>query len=185
VGDHRLEFRLLASCWYYWYLRARYAEGTAQLEFACPPRPRRARAPAGPFNALFVLHWYQGRAERASTFATQSLELRHTLPENPGLLRSTRRSQRPAPTTLSPPRTSCTSAPHSRSDFASRGVAGAMTNLADLELQQDRHPEAAAHAAEASRIFDDIGDAHAHATCLGTWRPRDSNSPTPPLLLAT
>src|SRR4051812_5415181 len=41
-----------------------------------------------------------------------------------------------------------------------------MTNLADLELRQARFSEAATHAAEASRLFDDIGDARTHATCL-------------------
>jgi predicted ATPase len=170
LSDRGLELRLLAACWHLWYLRARYTEGESRIESALPGAD--AVDPAlhrDLLNALFTFHRYQGRIEQASTVAAQSLQLRHTLPKSVGLLRSLINGALAAGDAAD--RATAENLTHECVALAARldqpwCHAIAMTNLADVELRQHRFEQAAAHAAEASRLLDEIGDAHLHATCL-------------------
>jgi predicted ATPase/DNA-binding SARP family transcriptional activator len=170
AGEHETHLRILAACWYYWYLRGHYAEALARLEAgvagaaAAEPGLRRRL-----LNGLFVFHWYQGHGERAAALAAESLALRPALPADAGLLRSLINSALAAAAADDMPAATglleeCISLAGTLDEPWSRAVA--LTNLADAELIHGRYADAAAHAGEASEIYEQVGDVNSQATCL-------------------
>jgi predicted ATPase/DNA-binding SARP family transcriptional activator len=167
--DHGLQLRILAACWYYWYVRVNYAEAESRLEAALPTAPPNSPLRRELLNGLFLFHWNQGRAERAASLAAQSLALRSRLPADAGMLRSLINAALIAGAnadmdTATSLLEDCAAAASALGQPWARAVA--LKNFADAALRLGAYQDAAAHANEAVAIYDEIGEFHGYAIAL-------------------
>jgi tetratricopeptide (TPR) repeat protein len=167
--DNSLELRILAACWYYWYLRVNYADAESRLEAALPNALPNSSVRRELLNGLFVFLWYQGRAERAASLAAESLALRSRLPADAGLLGSLINAAVVAGTdgdmdTATSLLEDCAAAASALGQPWAQ--AAALINLADAALRHGAYQDAAEYATEAVAFYDETGSFHGHPTAL-------------------
>jgi predicted ATPase/DNA-binding SARP family transcriptional activator len=168
--DHGLELRILAACWYYWYVRVNYAEAESRLEAALPNAPPDSPLRRELLNGLFVFLWFQGCAERAASLAAESLALRSRLPADAGMLVSLINAAVVAGAdgdmnTATSLLEDCAAAAAALGQPWARGAA--LVNLADFALRGGAYQPAAVYATEAVALYDQIGGViHGHPTAL-------------------